>query len=100
MRKFDLTAGMEKDGDGKTRFNNIAFWRAMEPRCSLHAALVFRVYFVLPTEANCERVFSRAGNNMTHMRRNTKLKTLSTLVMVGCYLQNHDDIEDEYKDSK
>jgi hypothetical protein len=54
----------------------------------------------LPTEVNCERVFSRAGNNMTHLRRNTKPKTLSVLVMVCCYLNNHNDIEDEDEDSK
>ena len=74
----------------------------MEPIYPLHAALAFRVYSVLPTEVNCERVFSRAGNNMTHLRRNTKPKTLSVLVMVGCYLNNHNDIEveDEDEDSK
>ena len=60
----------------------------------------FRVHSVLPTEANYERDFSRAGNNMIHLRRNTKHKTLSALMMVGCYLNNHDDIEDEDADSK
>ena len=91
---------MVKGEDGRIRFKIIEFWRAMEPRYPLHAALAFRVYSVLPTEANCERVFSRAGNNMTHLRRNTKPKTLSALVMVGCYLNNHNDIEDEDEDSK
>ena len=66
MPKSDITAGMVKGEDGRTRFKIIEFWRAMEPRYPLHAALAFRVYSVLPTEANCERVFSRAGNNMDH----------------------------------
>ena len=100
MPKSDLTAGMVKGEDGRTRFKIIEFWRAMEPRYPLHAAIAFRVYSVLPTEANCERVFSRAGSNMAHMRRNTKPKTLSALVMVGCYLQNHGDIEEEDEESK
>jgi hypothetical protein len=72
----------------------------MEPRYPLHAALAFRVYSLLPTKANCERVFSCSGNNMTHLRRDMKPKILSALVMVGCYLNNHGDIEDEDEDSK
>ena len=72
----------------------------MEPRYPLHAALAFPVYLVLPTEANCERVFSRTGNNMDHLRRNTKPKTLSALAMVGCYLNNHNNIKDEDEHSK
>ena len=36
---------------------------------------------------------------MDHLRRNTKPKTLSALVIVGCYLNNHNDIEDEDEDS-
>jgi len=76
MPKSDLTAGMVKGEDGRTRFKIIEFWRAMKPRYPLHAALAFRVYSVLPTEANCERVFSRAGNNMTHLRRNKTQDTV------------------------
>jgi hypothetical protein len=72
MPKSDLTAGMVKGEDGRTRFKIIDFWRAMEPRYPQHAALAFRVHSVLPTEANCERIFSRAGNSMTQLRRNTK----------------------------
>jgi hypothetical protein len=43
---------------------------------------------------------SRTGNNMDHLRRNTKPKTLSALAMVGCYLNNHNDIKDEDEDGK
>ena len=58
MPKSDLTFGMVKSEDGRNRFNIIEFWRTREPRYPL----AFPVYSALPTEANCERVFSRIGN--------------------------------------
>ena len=58
MPKSDLTFGMVEGEDGRNRFNIIEFWRTREPRYPL----AFPVYSALPTEANCERVFSRIGN--------------------------------------
>jgi hypothetical protein len=58
MQKSDLTFGMVKGEDGRNRFNIIEFWRTREHR----HPLAFPVYSALPTEANCERVFSRIGN--------------------------------------
>ena len=58
MPKSDLTFGMVKSEDGRNRFNIIELWRTREPRY----LLAFPVYSALPTEANCERVFSRIGN--------------------------------------
>ena len=58
MQKSDLTFGMVKGEDGRNRFNIIESWRTREPRYPL----AFPVYSALPTESNCERVFSRIGN--------------------------------------
>ena len=53
-----------------------------------------RVFGCLPTEANCERVFSAAGNTMTQLRRSLGSKTLESLVFVGDYFKRHDSIGD------
>ena len=55
-----------------------------------------RVFGCLPTEANCERVFSAAGNTMTQLRRSRSLgsKILESLVFVGDYFKRHDSIGD------
>ena len=54
-----------------------------------------RVCGCLPTrEANCEWVFSAAGNTMTQLRRSLGSKTLESLVFVGDYFKRHDSIGD------
>ena len=78
-----------------SHFNVIKFWVKMEPRLPLHSALACRVYCALPTEANCERVFSLSGNTVTKFRHRLGPKTLSALVIVGHHLRRHGDIESE-----
>ena len=55
----------------------------------------------LPTEANCERVFSRIGNNTWIIRGATRNPRHCPHIgdIVGCYLNNHNDIEDDDEDS-
>lgn len=65
----------------------------MEHRLPVHSALAFRVYAALPTEANCERVFSFSGNTVTKLRHRLDPKTLAALVVVGIYLRKHGSLE-------
>ena len=88
----DIALGMHTGSDGSVHFNVLKFWDKMKGRLPLHATLAFRVYAALPTEANCERVFSMAGRTVTKLRHKLGPKTLQALVIVGCHLKKNDDI--------
>ena len=90
----DLTAADLHYGMEGSRFNPLLFWDKLKMRFPLHYLLAMRVICNLPTEANCERVFSAAGGTMSHLRRSLGSKNLEAMVIVGAYFKTHDKLEE------
>ena len=84
----DIALGMHEDKNSDMHFNVLKFWDKITGWLPLHATLAFRVCSALPTEANCERVFSLAGRTITKLRHHLGPKTLAALVIVGSHLKS------------